>query len=207
MSAAPWLHRRKGRCLHTMPAMRLEGGLPGGRGETARRRLIPATHGLLPMGQPLMRRDETRAAQRGIDGRSEPVGLAGLKAARLDKGLTRGYLDGRFGGIPTAGKAGSRGQKEGQPPRRKTGGRGHRAACRMSAEGQTGGLSIGAVLKRHVPRCSGGTNQLTPRGAKVATRNAKTERDRTGSLIPEPKAAGDPRLARRLIGGCGGSGT
>ena len=50
------------------------------------------------------------------------------------------------------------------------------------------------MLKRHVPRCSGGvgTNQLTPRGAKVATRNAKTERDRTGSLIPEPKAAGAP---------------
>ena len=110
-----------------------------GCGETARRRLIPATHGLLPMGQPLMRRDETRAAQRGIDGRSEPVGLAGLKAARLDKGLTRGYLDGRFGGIPTAGKTGSRGQKEGQPPRRKTCGRGHHAACRVSAEGQTEG--------------------------------------------------------------------
>ena len=116
MSAAPWLHRRKGRCLRAMPAMRLEGGLPGGRGETARRRLTPATHGLLPVDQPLVRRGETRAAQRGIDGRSEPVGLAGLKAARLDKGLTRGYLDGRFGGIPTAGKAGSRGQKEGQPP-------------------------------------------------------------------------------------------
>ena len=61
------------------------------------------------------------------------------KATRLDKGLTRGYLDGRFGGIPTAGKAGSRGQKEGQPPRRKTCGRGHRAACRVSAEGQTEG--------------------------------------------------------------------
>ena len=40
--------------------------------------------------------------------------MAGLKAARLDKGLTRGYLDGRFGGIPAAGEAGSRGQKEGQ---------------------------------------------------------------------------------------------
>lgn len=52
-----------------------------------------------------------------------------------------------------------------------------------------------------------GTNQLTPRDAKVATRNAETERDRTGSLIPEPKAAGAPRLARRLIGGCGGSRT
>ena len=48
------------RCLR---AMRLAGGLPGGRGETARGRLIPATHGLLPMGQPLMRRDETRATQ------------------------------------------------------------------------------------------------------------------------------------------------
>ena len=69
-----------------------------------------------------------------------------------------------------------------------------------------GGLSIGAVLKRHVPRCSRGvgTDQLTPRDAKVATRNAETGRDRTGSLIPEPKAAGAPRLARRLIGGMRG---
>ena len=68
-----------------------------------------------------------------------PVGLAGLKAARLDKGLTRGYLDGRFGGIPAAGKAGSRGQKEGQPSQAQDCGRGHRAAYRVSAEGQTEG--------------------------------------------------------------------
>lgn len=69
-----------------------------------------------------------------------------------------------------------------------------------------GGLSIGAVLKRHVPRCSKriGTNQFTLQDVKVATRNAKAERDRTGSLIPEPKAAGAPRLARRLIGGVWG---
>ena len=116
--AKPEAHVADGpdRCLRAMPATRLAGDLPGGRGETARGQLTPATHGLLPVDQPLVRRGETRAAQRGIDGRPVPVGLAGLKAARLDKGLTRGYLDGRFGGIPAAGKAGSRGQKEGQPP-------------------------------------------------------------------------------------------
>ena len=63
--AKPEAHVADGpdRCLRAMPATRLAGGLPGGRGETARRRLTPATHGLLPMGQPLMRRDETRATQ------------------------------------------------------------------------------------------------------------------------------------------------
>ena len=105
---------------------------PGGRGETARGQLTPATHGLLPVDQPLVRRGETRAAQRKIDGRPVPVGLAGLKAARLDKGLTRGYLDGRFGGIPAAGKAGSRGQKEGQPPQAQD--LRPRASCRMPGE-------------------------------------------------------------------------
>lgn len=132
--AKPEAHVADGpdRCLRAMPATRLAGGLPGGRGETARRRLTPATHGLLPMDQPLMRRDETRAAQRRIGGRPEPVGLAGSKATRLDKGLTRGYLDGRFGGIPTAGEAGSRGQKEGQPPQAQD--RRPRASCRMPGE-------------------------------------------------------------------------
>lgn len=55
------------RCLRAMPAMRLMGGLPGGRGETAHRQLTPATHGLLPMGQPLMRRDEMYIAQRNVE--------------------------------------------------------------------------------------------------------------------------------------------
>ena len=80
----------------------------------------------------------------------------------------------------------------------------------MSAEGQTEGAvdRRGAQAARAAMLGGVGTNQLTPRGAKVATRNAETGRDRTGSLIPEPKAAGAPRLARRLIGGdVGRSGT
>lgn len=160
MSAAPWLHRRKGRCLHTMLTMQLIEDFLDGCGETARKQLIFTTHDLLLMDQSIMRRDEMYIAQRGIDGRSEPVGLAGSKAARLDKGLTRGYLDGRFGGIPTVGEAGSRGQKEGQPPQAQD--LRLRASCRMPGEcrgADRGGLSIGAVLKRHVPRCSGGGHE------------------------------------------------
>ena len=52
------------------------------------------------MDQHLMRRDEMFIAQRGVDGRSELIGLAEFEGIRYDKDLIRSYLDGRFGGIP-----------------------------------------------------------------------------------------------------------
>ena len=69
---------------------------------------------------------------------------------------------------------------------------------------------MGVPRLKKLTRCSSGTcrdargvgtNQLTPRGAKVATRNAKAERDRTGSLIPEPGTTDVHQLVKRLIEG------
>lgn len=55
-----------------------------------------------------MRHDEMYIAQRGVDDRSELVGLAEFNGIRYDKDLVRSYLDGRFGGIPMFGGAGAR---------------------------------------------------------------------------------------------------
>lgn len=109
MSAAPWLHRRKGRCLHTMLTMQLIEDFLDGCGETTRKQLIFTTHDLLLMDQSIMRRDEMYIAQRKNDGCSELIGLVEFKGIRFDKDLIRSYLDGRFGGIPMVKKASVRG--------------------------------------------------------------------------------------------------
>lgn len=96
------------RCMHTMLTMRLISDFLSGCGPDTSKQLMFTTHDLLLMDQSLMRRDEMYIAQRGTDGCSELVGLAEFKGIRYDKDLVRSYLDGRFGGIPMLGKAGSR---------------------------------------------------------------------------------------------------
>lgn len=97
------------RCMHTMLTMRLVSDFLTGCGPDTRKQLMFTTHDLLLMDQSVMRRDEMYIAQRGTDGCSELVGLAEFKGIRFDKDLVRSYLDGRFGGIPMLGEAGSRG--------------------------------------------------------------------------------------------------
>lgn len=97
------------RCMHTMLTMRLVSDFLSGCGPDTRKQLMFTTHDLLLMDQSVMRRDEMYIAQRGTDGCSELVGLAEFKGIRFDKDLVRSYLDGRFGGIPMLGEAGSRG--------------------------------------------------------------------------------------------------
>lgn len=97
------------RCMHTMLTMRLVSDFLAGCGPDTRKQLMFTTHDLLLMDQSVMRRDEMHIAQRGTDGCSELVGLAEFKGIRFDKDLVRSYLDGRFGGIPMLGEAGSRG--------------------------------------------------------------------------------------------------
>lgn len=97
------------RCMHTMLTMRLVSDFLAGCGPDTRKQLMFTTHDLLLMDQSVMRRDEMYIAQRGTDGCSELVGLAEFKGIRFDKDLVRSYLDGRFGGIPMLGEAGSRG--------------------------------------------------------------------------------------------------
>lgn len=97
------------RCMHTMLTMRLVFDFLAGCGPDTRKQLMFTTHDLLLMDQSVMRRDEMYIAQRGTDGCSELVGLAEFKGIRFDKDLVRSYLDGRFGGIPMLGEAGSRG--------------------------------------------------------------------------------------------------
>lgn len=97
------------RCMHTMLTMRLVSDFLAGCGSDTRKQLMFTTHDLLLMDQSVMRRDEMYIAQRGTDGCSELVGLAEFKGIRFDKDLVRSYLDGRFGGIPMLGEAGSRG--------------------------------------------------------------------------------------------------
>lgn len=97
------------RCMHTMLTMRLVSDFLAGCGPDTRKQLMFTTHDLLLMDQSVMRRDEMFIAQRGTDGCSELVGLAEFKGIRFDKDLVRSYLDGRFGGIPMLGEAGSRG--------------------------------------------------------------------------------------------------
>lgn len=96
------------RCMHTMLTMRLISDFLSGCGPDTSKQLMFTTHDPLLMDQSLMRRDEMYIAQRGTDGCSELVGLAEFKGIRYDKDLVRSYLDGRFGGIPMLGKAGSR---------------------------------------------------------------------------------------------------
>ena len=95
------------RCMHTMLTMRLVSDFVSGCGLDTRKQLMFTTHDLLLMDQSLMRRDEMYVAQRGADGCSELVGLPEFKGIRFDKDLVRSYLDGRFGGIPMFGEAGS----------------------------------------------------------------------------------------------------
>ncbi len=97
------------RCMHTMLTMRLVSDFLSSCGPDTRKQLMFTTHDLLLMDQSVMRRDEMYIAQRGTDGCSELVGLAEFKGIRFDKDLVRSYLDGRFGGIPMLGEAGSRG--------------------------------------------------------------------------------------------------
>ena len=97
------------RCMHTMLPLRLVSDFLAGCGPDTRKQLLFTTHDLLLMDQSVMRRDEMYIAQRGTDGCSELVGLAEFKDIRFDKDLVRSYLDGRFGGIPMLGEAGSRG--------------------------------------------------------------------------------------------------
>ena len=88
------------RCFHTMLTARLIENFTAGCGPSTRKQLLFTTHDLLLMDQHLMRRDEMFIAQRGVDGRSELIGLAEFEGIRYDKDLIRSYLDGRFGGIP-----------------------------------------------------------------------------------------------------------
>ena len=97
------------RCMHTMLTMRLVSDFVSGCGLDTRKQLMFTTHDLLLMDQSLMRRDEMYVAQRGADGCSGLVGLPEFKGIRFDKDLVRSYLDGRFGGIPMFGEAGSLG--------------------------------------------------------------------------------------------------
>ena len=97
------------RCMHTMLTLRLVSDFLAGCGPDTRKQLLFTTYDLLLMDQSVMRRDEMYIAQRGTDGCSELVGLAEFKGIRFDKDLVRSYLDGRFGGIPMLGEAGSRG--------------------------------------------------------------------------------------------------
>ncbi len=95
------------RCMHTMLTKQLVSDFLKGCGAKSRKQLLFTTHDLLLMDQSIMRRDEMYVAQRGMDGRSELVGLAEFKDIRFDKDLVRSYLDGRFGGIPMIGMVGS----------------------------------------------------------------------------------------------------
>lgn len=88
------------RCLHTMLTTRLIEDFLTTCGPDTRKQLLFTTHDLLLMDQSLMRRDEMYIAQRGMDGKSELVGLTEFDGIRYDKDLIRSYLDGRFGGIP-----------------------------------------------------------------------------------------------------------
>lgn len=88
------------RCLHTMLTTRLVADFLATCGPETRKQLLFTTHDLLLMDQSLIRRDEMYIAQRGMDGKSELVGLAEFDGIRYDKDLIRSYLDGRFGGIP-----------------------------------------------------------------------------------------------------------
>ena len=88
------------RCLHTMLTTRLVEDFLATCGPDTRKQLLFTTHDLLLMDQSLMRRDEMYIAQRGMDGKSELIGLAEFDGIRYDKDLIRSYLDGRFGGIP-----------------------------------------------------------------------------------------------------------
>lgn len=88
------------RCLHTMLTTRLVEDFLATCGPSARKQLLFTTHDLLLMDQSLMRRDEMYIAQRGMDGKSELLGLTEFDGIRYDKDLIRSYLDGRFGGIP-----------------------------------------------------------------------------------------------------------
>lgn len=97
------------RCLHTMLTSRLIEEFTAACGPDTRKQLLFTTHDLLLMDQSLMRRDEMYITERGTDGCSELIGLAEFEGIRHDKDLIRSYLDGRFGGIPMLGEAGSRG--------------------------------------------------------------------------------------------------
>ena len=97
------------RCLHTMLTTRLVEDFLATCGPDTRKQLLFTTHDLLLMDQSLMRRDEMYIAQRGVDGKSELVGLTEFDGIRYDKDLIRSYLDGRFGGIPMLREEAARG--------------------------------------------------------------------------------------------------
>ena len=97
------------RCFHTMLTKRLIQDFTAGCNATTRKQLLFTTHDLLLMDQSLMRRDEMYISQRAMDGCSELVGLAEFEGIRSDKDLIRSYLNGRFGGIPMLGEAGTHG--------------------------------------------------------------------------------------------------
>lgn len=97
------------RCLHTMLTTRLVEDFLATCGPDTRKQLLFTTHDLLLMDQALMRRDEMYIAQRGVDGKSELVGLTEFDGIRYDKDLIRSYLDGRFGGIPMLREEAARG--------------------------------------------------------------------------------------------------
>ncbi len=97
------------RCLHTMLTTRLVEDFLATCGPDTRKQLLFTTHDLLLMDQSLMRRDEMYIAQRGVDGKSELIGLTEFDGIRYDKDLIRSYLDGRFGGIPMLREEAARG--------------------------------------------------------------------------------------------------
>lgn len=97
------------RCLHTMLTSRLVKDFLDTCGPNTRKQLLFTTHDLLLMDQSLMRRDEMYIAQRGVDGKSELIGLTEFNGIRHDKDLIRSYLNGRFGGIPMLHKETVRG--------------------------------------------------------------------------------------------------
>ena len=97
------------RCLHTMLTTRLVEDFLATCGPDTRKQLLFTTHDLLLMDQSLIRRDEMYIAQRGVDGKSELVGLTEFDGIRYDKDLIRSYLDGRFGGIPMLREEAARG--------------------------------------------------------------------------------------------------
>ncbi len=100
------------RCLHTMLTTRLvEDFLAtcGPEHSASSCCSLPTT--CCSWTRSLMRRDEMYIAQRGVDGKSELVGLTEFDGIRYDKDLIRSYLDGRFGGIPMLREEAARGEE------------------------------------------------------------------------------------------------
>ena len=68
--------------------------------KNTRMQLILTTHDLLLMDQELLRRDEMFMIERDDSGASSVIPLDEYRNVRSDKDILKGYIQGRFGGVP-----------------------------------------------------------------------------------------------------------